>query len=140
MYDKVGNVLHTIRQIINDDKKWREILRGLGKTFYHQTVTTQDIENYISTQSGIDFSKVFDQYLRDIRIPSFEYFMKDKVMKVRWGNVIKDFDMPLRVIIAGKESWLSPTTSWSTVELSQENPSVEVDANFYIYTLNVLGN
>ena len=140
MYDKGGNVLHTIRQVINDDKKWREILRGLGKTFYHKTVTTQDVENYISTQSGIDFSKVFDQYLRDIRIPSFEYFMKDKVMKIRWGNVIKDFDMPVRVIIAGKEHWLSPTTSWTTVELSQENPSVEVDANFYISTLNVLGN
>jgi len=140
MYDKGGNMLHTIRQVINDDKKWREILRGLGKTFYHQTVTTQDIENYISANSGIDFSKVFDQYLRDIRIPSFEYFVKGKVMKIRWGNVIKDFDMPLRVIIAGEERWLSPTTSWSTVELSQENPSVEVDANFYIYTLNVLGN
>lgn len=140
MYDKGGNMLHTIRQVINNDKKWRKILRGLGKTFYHQTVTTQDIENYISANSGIDFSKVFDQYLRDIRIPSFEYFVKGKVMKIRWGNVIKDFDMPLRVIIAGEERWLSPTTSWSTVELSQENPSVEVDANFYISTLNVLGN
>jgi hypothetical protein len=66
--------------------------------------------------------------------------MKDKVMKIRWGNVIKDFDMPVRVTIAGKERWLSPTTNWSTVELSQVNPSVEVDANFYISTLNVLGN
>ena len=140
MYNKGAFMLHTLRQLIGNDEKWRNILRGLNTTFYHQTVTTQDIENYISTQSGIDFSKVFDQYLRDIRIPSFEYFMKDNVMKVRWGNVIKDFDMPLRVIIAGKESWLSPTTSWTTVELTQENPSIEVDANFYISTLSVLGN
>jgi aminopeptidase N len=140
MYDKGGNMLHTIRQVINDDKKWREILRGLGKTFYHQTVTTQDIESYISTQSGIDFSKVFDQYLRDIRIPSFEYFMKDNVMAIRWGNVIKGFDMPVRVTIAGKEQWLSPTTRWTKVELEQENPSIEVDANFYISTQSVLGN
>ncbi len=139
MYDKGGNMLHTIRQVINDDKKWREILRGLGKTFYHQTVTTQDIENYISKQSGIDFSKVFDQYLRDIRIPSFEYFMKDKVLKVRWGNVIDGFNMPVRVTIAGKEQWLSPTTSWTTVELTQANPSITVDENFYISTFSVLG-
>jgi aminopeptidase N len=140
MYDKGGNMLHTIRQVINDDKKWREILRGLGKTFYHQTVTTKDIENYISKQSGIDFSKVFDQYLRDIRIPSFEYFMKDKVMKVRWGNVIDGFNMPVRVTIAGKEHWLSPTTSWTTVELTQANPNIKVDANFYISIQSVLGN
>lgn len=140
MYDKGGNMLHNIRQVINDDKKWREILRGLGEVFYHKTVTTQDIENYISTESGIDFSKVFDQYLRDIRIPSFEYFVKDNVMKIRWGNVIKGFDMPLRVTIAGKERWLSPTTRWTKVELEQKNPTIEVDANFYISTQSVLGN
>lgn len=140
MYDKGGNMLHTIRQIINDDKKWRDILRGLGKTFYHQTVTTQDVESYINEQSGIDFSKVFDQYLRDIRIPSFEYFVKGKVMKIRWGNVIKGFDMPIRVTIAGKEQWLSPTTRWTTVELTQVDPSIEIDANFYISTQSVLGN
>ncbi len=140
MYDKGGNMLHTIRQVINDDKKWREILRGLGKTFYHQTVTTQDVENYISKQSGIDFSKVFDQYLRDIRIPSFEYFVKDKVMKVRWGNVIEGFNMPIRVSIAGKKQWLSPTTRWTSVDIEQETPSVQVDANFYVTTQSVLGN
>ena len=140
MYDKGGNMLHTIRQVINNDRKWREILRGLGKVFYHQTVTTQDIENYISTQSGIDLSKVFDQYLRDIRIPTFEYFIKDKVMKIRWGNVVEGFDMPLRVTIAGKTQWLAPTATWTTVELEQENPNIAVDANFYISTLSVLGH
>ncbi len=140
MYDKGANMLHTIRQIINNDKKWREILRGLGKTFYHQTVTTQQIENYINEQSGINFNKVFDQYLRDIRIPNFEYFVKDKVMKIRWGNVVEGFDMPIRVTIAGKEQWLSPTTQWTTIKLKQENPPVIVDSNFYISTLNVLGS
>ncbi|TWX58540.1 M1 family metallopeptidase [Colwellia hornerae] len=140
MYDKGGNMLHTIRQVINDDKKWREILRGLGKVFYHQTVTSQDIENYISSQSGIDLSKVFDQYLRDIRIPTFEYFIKNNVMKIRWGNVVEGFDMPLRVTIAGKTQWLAPTTAWTVVELEQENPRISVDANFYISTLSVLGN
>jgi aminopeptidase N len=140
MYDKGGNMLHTIRQVINNDKKWREILRGLGKTFYHQTVTTTDIENYISEQSGINFSKVFDQYLRDIRIPSFEYFIKDKVMKIRWGNTIEGFDMPIRVTIAGKEQWLSPTKRWTSVKLTQANPTIDVDSNFYISTQSVLGN
>jgi len=139
MYDKGGNMLHTIRQVINDDKKWRDILRGLGKTFYHQTVTTQDVESYISKQSGINFSKVFDQYLRDIRIPSFEYFIKDKVMEIRWGNVIDGFNMPVRVTIAGKEQWLSPTTRWTKVEIAQDDPSILVDSNFYISTLSVLG-
>ena len=70
----------------------------------------------------------------------FEYFVKDKVMKIRWGNVIEDFDMPLRVYINGKEQWLSPTTAWTTVDLVDANPTVKVDANFYISIQSVLGN
>ncbi len=140
MYDKGGNMLHTIRQVINDDDKWREILRGLGKTFYHQTVDSQDIESYISEQSDIDFSKVFEQYLRDIRIPTLEYFIKDDTFKVRWSNAKKGFDMPIRVYINDKAQWLTPTTSWSDVESDEKHPSFKPDSNFYINTLNVLGN
>jgi aminopeptidase N len=72
MYPKGGNMLHTIRHSINDDKLFREILRGLNKTFYHQTVTTQQVENYISEKAKRNFSKVFDQYLRTTQIPTLE--------------------------------------------------------------------
>ena len=139
MYDKGGNMLHIIRQIINNDDMWRNILRGLNKDFYHKIVTTQDIEQYINEKSGKDLSKVFDQYLRDVRIPTFEYFIKDNTMKMRWGNVIKDFDMPLKVTVNGEEQWLSPTTKWTSIELKSSNPTLVVDANFYINSQDVLG-
>lgn len=140
MYDKGGNMLHTIRQIINNDKKWRSILRGLNKVFYHQTVTSKQIEDYISKQANIDLGKVFDQYLRDIRIPSFEYFINDKVLKFRWGNTIKNFDMPLTVNINGKRTELKPTTKWQTIKLNEANNKLVVDANFYVSSLNILGD
>ena len=140
MYDKGGNMLHTIRQIINNDKKWRNILRGLNKEFYHQTVTTQQIENYINEKSGKDFSKVFDQYLRDARIPNLEYHLKDKKLKVRWSNVIDEFAMPIRVNIGGKTQWITPTTKWKNVEINQANPSFEVDPNFYISSSDLVSS
>ncbi len=56
MYSKGGNMLHTLRQIINNDEKWRDILRGLNHEFYHQTVTTRQIENYISDKTGRNLS------------------------------------------------------------------------------------
>src|SRR5438132_240723 len=62
MYDKGGNMLHTIRQLVDDDARWRGILRGLNKTFWHQTVTGKQVEDYISRQSGINLGKVFDEY------------------------------------------------------------------------------
>ena len=140
MYDKGSNMLHTIRKIIADDKKWRQILRGLSKTFYHQTVTSAQIENYLSEQAGIDLSKVFEQYLRDVRIPSFEYFIHDKALKYRWGNVVKDFNMPLQVTLNGKVKRLIPTTKWQKITLAQANSQLKVNANYYVSSLNLLGD
>ena len=139
MYNKGSNMLHTIRQIIDNDDKWRQIIRGLNREFYHQTVTSQQVELYITRESGKDLAKVFDQYLRDIRIPVLEYFVLDKVMKVRWGNVISDFTMPIKVQINGETQWLTPSTKWSDVSISQKNVSVVVDADFYVGAMNILG-
>ena len=78
MYYKGANMLHTLRQIVNNDEKWRSILRGLNLVFYHQTVTTQQIENYLSKHIGIKLKPFFDQYLRTVLIPKFEYQIKGK--------------------------------------------------------------
>ena len=132
MYAKGANLLHTIRQIANDDENWRKILRGLNKTFYHQTVTSNQIENYISKNIGFDLKYVFDQYLRDIRIPTLEYTIEDKKLKYRWSNTIDGFNMPIEIIIDKKNKWLSPTNSWK--ETSIENKIIEVDRDYYVYT------
>ena len=57
MYPKGGEMLHTIRQLVNDDEKWRGILRGLNKTFWHQTVMGKQVEDYISAQAGMNLSR-----------------------------------------------------------------------------------
>ena len=103
MYYKGGNMLHTIRQIVNDDAHWRQILRGLNKTFYHQTVDGADIEKYLSDHAGRNLSKVFDQYLRDVRIPKLEYSFSKNSLKYRWTNVVPGFDMPVKIKLAGGE-------------------------------------
>ncbi|PYO71546.1 MAG: hypothetical protein DMD64_14235, partial [Gemmatimonadetes bacterium] len=101
MYPKGGNMLHTIRAIIDDDAKWRDILRGLSKTFYHQTVTGKQVEDYISREAGIDLSKVFAQYLTTTQIPGFEYRVESGKLEYHWTNVVTGFDMPLRVNVPG---------------------------------------
>ena len=96
MYPKGGNMLHTIRQIINDDAKWLSILRGLNADFWHQTVTTQQIESYISKKAGIDLSKVFDQYLRKTNVPLLKYKINGKTVSFRYDRVVEGFAMPIR--------------------------------------------
>lgn len=132
MYYKGANMLHTIRTIINDDTKWRQILRGLNKTFYHKTVSTQEVENYIITQSGIDFSKVFDQYLRDKRIPAFEYSINNKQLKYRWNNSVSGFDMPIEIMVNNNHIKLLPTSNWKTLKLKDSKTLIKVNPNYYI--------
>ncbi|REC50130.1 M1 family metallopeptidase [Chryseobacterium pennipullorum] len=128
MYPKGANMLHTIRQVINNDEKFRQILRGLNKDFYHQTVTTQQIEDYISSKSGIDFSSVFNQYLRTIQIPSLEYAQDGEMLKFRYTDVVKNFKLP--IIINGNQT-INPVESWQTVKLKKPGPVV-FNKNYYI--------
>ncbi|MBL0056834.1 MAG: M1 family metallopeptidase [Chitinophagaceae bacterium] len=137
MYPKSGNMLHAIRQVINNDEKFRQILRGLNKTFYHQTVTTKQVEDYISKQSKIDFSKVFDQYLRTTQIPVLEYKVDGYKLSYRYDSCVKGFNLPLKIKFK-TEQWIKPTTEWKTLNLYPEGDnSFSVDPNFYIKTKKV---
>jgi aminopeptidase N len=136
MYYKGGNLLNMIRTIINDDEKWRSILRGLNKTFYHQTVTYDDIVNYINEQSGINLSPVFDQYLHCRNLPILE-FMTDHHGKlaVRWQADAKDFNMPVRVKIKGGQyQFIKPTNQFTPLNLEgATKDNLEIDTfNYYI--------
>jgi aminopeptidase N len=132
MYYKGANMLHIIRTLINDDQKWRNILQGINTKFFHKTVTTQEIENYISQQSGLDLTKVFDQYLRTIKIPVFEYKIKNKKIHYRWNKVIHGFNMPVNIISDGKLIQLEPTENWQSKNLNTE--TIKVDDNFYVHS------
>ena len=137
MYPKSGNMLHSIRQVINDDEKFRQILRSLNKTFYHQTVTTKQVEDYISKQSKINFSKVFDQYLRTTQIPVLEYKIERHKLSYRYANCVQGFNLPLKIKFK-TEQWVKPTTQWQTLNLYPEGDnSFTVDPNFYIKTKKV---
>ncbi len=111
MYAKAGSMIHNIRHVMNNDSLFRSILIGLNKDFYHQTVTTQQIENYISNISGINFSKVFDQYLRTIQIPTFSYSYdeKEKLLTYQWKTCVAGFDMPLNFKFEGADFTLLPS-------------------------------
>ena len=139
MYAKGGNMLHTLRQIINDDEKWRGILRGLNKDFYHQVVKGSQIENYLSEKTGMNLTPFFDQYLRDKRIPVFEYSVKGNDFIFRWNNCVPGFDMPLKIYISGKEQIVKPTPLITTLKLDIENAVIKVDPGYYVATLNITG-
>ena len=133
MYYKGANILHTLRQLIDNDEKWRNILRGLNKEFYHQTVTTKQVEEYISKESGIDLTAFFDQYLRTTMVPKVEYSLADgNSLKFRYVDIIENFDMPIIAVVNGKEEWIYPTSEWKTKKFPAAIETVEIKKDFYV--------
>ena len=132
MYYKGGNMLHTIRHVIDDDEKFRTLLRGLNSKFYHSVVTTKQIESYMSEQSGKDLSKIFDQYLRTTMIPVLEYKFTGDNMYYRWTNCVKGFNMPVE--FDGTDNWLKATSEWKTMAATADliTNGLKIDRNFYI--------
>ena len=130
MYYKGANMIHTLRQLVNDDEKWRQLLKGLNKTFYHQTVTTQEIENYISEFSELNLTAFFNQYLRDIRIPNFEYYIENNELNYRWNNVVKNFEMPIEIEINNDNLWLYPNAAWQKTKI--KTSEISIDRDYYI--------
>ncbi len=138
MYYKGGNLLNMVRTIINDDEKWRSILRGLNKTFYHQTVTYNDIVDYISNKSGRDLNPIFDQYLKYKNIPILNFMFNKGKLYCRWIAGVKDFNMPVKVRIKGGEyQFITPSTRFAPVEINGvTKDNIEVDTfNYYIGVL-----
>lgn len=139
MYSKGANLIHMIRTIINNDTLFRSILRGLNKTFYHQTVTTQQIEEYINQQSHYNFTPLFNQYLRTTQIPTLEYSILKKTtgnyIRYRWTNCVKNFNLQLGGKWDGTHyTLLSATTQWQEMNVGKLTIDMAAvyNKNFYI--------
>ncbi|KFF73773.1 peptidase M1 [Chryseobacterium sp. P1-3] len=130
-YIKGWAVIHMIKTIMNDDEKFRKILQGVTASFYHKVTSTQEIEDYIITKSGMNFKPLFNQYLRTTQIPELEYSIKNNELRYRFTNCIDGFFMPVK--IDGSDDWLFPTVSWQTFQLKNNNiTEINTDPNFYI--------
>ena len=137
MYYKGSNMLHTIRQLVNDDEKWRQVLRGMNKDFYHKTVSSAQIEQYLSDKTGIDLTPIFDQYLRTTMIPILEYKIDGNNLEFRYTQVVDGFAMPLHIDIDGKKQWITPNNEWQAMTIDGDLYNLQVDKNFYIETLKM---
>lgn len=131
MYTKGSLMLHTLRQILNNDDLWRNILKGMNHDFYHQTVTGKQIQSYITKNSKLNLSKFFLQYLNTTKIPTLAIKSKKGYLYYRWENVVDDFKIPLKIYLNNKEKWITPRSqNWKKLKANIQD--LKVDKNFYI--------
>lgn len=131
-YYKGGNVLHTLRQLVEDDERWRQALRGLNAAFRHRAVSTAQVEAFLSRATGIPLDEFFQQYLRTTLVPVLEVRREGDALSYRWAEVVPGFDMPVRVAVGeGPWTWIQPNAAWQRMD-APASASVRVDENFYV--------
>lgn len=139
MYYKGANMIHTIRQIVNNDYVFREILRGMNKTFWHQTVTTRQVEEFFNQKTNMNFNKVFEQYLTRTSIPTLEYHFEGSQLKFRWVTDVENFNMPVKVTLTDNGySFIYPGRNWQSTGFTLSDiKKFKVDPNFYIHVKEI---
>ena len=137
MYYKGANLIHMTRILLDDDKKWRELLRGMNKEFGLKTTTTEEVVSYINKITGKNLSKIYDQYLRYAQIPVLEYKQVGNQVSYRWQADVENFDMPIRMKRGSKMEWIKPEKEWKKLTLNAEfSPDT---LNFYIRLKKIEG-
>jgi aminopeptidase N len=114
-YDKGSAVVHMIRTMMNDDEKFRQLLRGLNKDFYHKIVTSAMVEAYIMDFTGLELNAFFEEYLYTTQIPQLEWYIKDKELFYKFNNVVTGFTLPLPISSGKTEAIIKPTMEWQHI-------------------------
>lgn len=134
-YVKGWAVLHMIKTMLSNDIQFVQLLRKLNREFYHQVVTSREVETFFIRETKLQLKPFFDQYLRSSQVPIFQYAIKDNQLKFRFVNCNSGFTMPLKTNITGKK-WIYPTVIWKTVPVNGliQGKPFQIDSNFYLQT------
>ncbi len=137
MYSKGALMLNTIRHLLNDDEKWWKILLKFSETYRHQIIDGETVIQFFNSETGMNLTNVFNQYLRYGTIPRLQYRLNNNRLEYQWVAMVTDFDMPVDIKIDGKKIRIQPTTRWKTSKYKVNKLSeVEVLTNDFFINVN----
>lgn len=133
MYYKGALMLNTLRHVINDDAEWWDLILNYSLMYKKDIIDTETVVNYFNKKAGMNFTPVFDQYLRYKDIPVLQVKSKGKNLEYRWVTDVANFTMPVGVTVNGKEMRLNATNNWQSATLTEKAEKIELQrSKFYV--------
>jgi aminopeptidase N len=139
LYYKGAWMLHTMRNVLDNDTLWFSTLKDLNEKFYHQIVSSKDIENFFIARTQYNFKPFFEQYLYHKKIPVIEYYLVQKdglnELHYRLNADVKNLVLPVKVTLSkGKMDFLSFSRKWKIYDLpySEEKDFLVDDKHFLV--------
>jgi hypothetical protein len=139
MYSKGSLLLHTFRNVLDNDQQWTTLLRDIQDHFRYKTIKSDELIAYINLWTKTDYTYLFDQYLKYTDLPRLELQLEgegsDLKIRYRWQANVQNFRMPVKVTTApDRFEFIYPTPDWKTMTLKNITADdFEVDEEkFYI--------
>jgi len=137
-YFKGALMLNTLRSVVNDDAKWRALLKGFYQRFKYQNILTEDVVAYFNQHTGMNLTPIFDQYLRHAQIPRLELLFGEApgMVMYKWRADEEKFAMPVRVGTPGHWQIIHPTTRWQWMKTPLTKDEFQVATELYYVEVN----
>tara|TARA_B100000900_G_scaffold414937_1_gene443126 strand:- start:386 stop:2041 length:1656 start_codon:yes stop_codon:yes gene_type:complete len=136
-YMKGAWVMHSLRSVINNDDIWFKILKEFMIENAKGFANTEDFFDKVNEKSGIDFSYFAKQYFYSPHQPQLEFYQTDSKYFYRWNNVNNDFNMPIDLLVNGKEKRVTPSMKFESFEISKHSQIEVADWKFYVQPIEI---
>ena len=132
-YFKGALFLNTLRNVLNDDRKWWALVREVYQDFKYQSIRTEDLVRLFNKRFEAELTPIFDQYLRHAALPVLELVFDEAAGSVeyRWKADEADFAMPIRVGKPKEWQTITPTVQWQTLSTRLGKEAFKVATDLY---------
>ncbi len=121
IYYKGSWMLHSIRNTIDDDAIWFDLLKAVFQQFKYKTVSSEEIINYLDSETDFNLKQIFNNYLNNPEPPELLVRIKQKKedvqIKYAWRKVKKDFNMPVNMLYGNEVIRINPTVKKQKLEV-----------------------
>lgn len=135
MYYKGAQLLNTLRHIVNDDEKWWAILYKYAETYRKQVIGTETVVKFFNSESGMNLTPVFNQYLRYRNIPILQLRTSGTNIEYRWKTDVENFEMPIEIKANGENIRLKATNNWQQLDGIKSAESINVEKEKFFVKL-----
>ncbi len=127
-YMKGAWVLQSLRNQLNNDTLFFDIIKSFHVENAREIVVSQDFVNHVNEKTKSDYSWFFNHYLYNNEAPSLSYYIDDNGMfYYQWNNVKDDFTkLKITIGVGRKLVQIIPTKSVQKLQLPLINESYEV--------------
>jgi aminopeptidase N len=131
MYFKGALMLHTLRNVLDDDAKWLKIIYDFAQDFKGKITKTDEVLEYFERKMQKNVKPIFKQYLQHTQIPTFEYKVENNTLKYRWLADVAEFVMPIVLELGGKLVRLEANTSWQTLPYTGNLEDIKIRTDLF---------